>query len=169
MVSQEKPLGNLHILKNGNLRRRTEELDYWRKRAGWYDDDTYYKLDDDQTETSPFVSANKGLVTFLTIGSMLVSVGFGILLYRSMMRRLFWKEKSKHHDSADEEERPRSRSKSVSRSRAFQQARPRSRSWSKSVPSRSRSSRSRSRSNRDETSKTLEYELMEGESEEQEA
>jgi hypothetical protein len=168
-MSREKSLVDLEmdLRVQGNLRRRTEnedESDYWRKRAGWYDDDvsmksynngvydTYYGEDDDgaaassqSSSTSATISTtspidDKGLATFLKIGAVLLSVGISILLYRALMRRAFAKEKpvKKGGSASADDKRPRSRSKSASRSRT---------------------SRSRSRSRR-ETSSAGGYDLM---------
>jgi hypothetical protein len=122
-----------------NLRRRNEDVEYWRKRAGWFDDDvsmkefnsgvydTYYQLDDDGKASSSKgtnsattrISDTKGLATFLKIGAALVAIGFAVLLYRALSRRSSTSRKtgSSSKQPAESKARARSRSRS-SRSRS---------------------------------------------------
>ena len=162
-----------------SMLRRLEELDYWRQRAGWYDDevsmkefnngvyDTYYQLDDDvlnrrhKSGTSP-VGNSKGLATFLKVGAIFVAVGIAILLYRALSRRSSSTIKERSSKGGTSDNKTRSRSKSASRSRSSR-SRSRSRRASSSgnydlmddkSESRSRkSSRSRSRSRKHSTSR----------------
>lgn len=138
-------------LVNKNLRRRTEDVDYWRKRAGWFDDDvsmkefnngvydTYYQVDDDgalhrgsATETVG-EGSNEGIGPFLKLGAGLLAVIIAILLYRALSRR-------------------------SSSSRKVGSSSKGGTSDAKSSRSRSRSSRSRSRSRKANSSSN--YELM---------
>ena len=148
-------------LLHKNLRRRTEDIEYWRKRAGWFDDDvsmkefnngvydTYYNVDDDgaghrggssSSSSGGFAASAKGLGTFIKIGAAVVAVIFAVLVFRALSRR---SSSSRKVGSSSK------RSSSDSRGQ-------RSRS-------RSRSSRSRSRSRR-ASSKTGNYELMDDKS-----
>eukprot|EP00339_Tiarina_fusa_P019024 CAMPEP_0117010090 /NCGR_PEP_ID=MMETSP0472-20121206/8987_1 /TAXON_ID=693140 ORGANISM="Tiarina fusus, Strain LIS" /NCGR_SAMPLE_ID=MMETSP0472 /ASSEMBLY_ACC=CAM_ASM_000603 /LENGTH=195 /DNA_ID=CAMNT_0004712545 /DNA_START=157 /DNA_END=742 /DNA_ORIENTATION=+ len=108
-MSQEKSLEELQmdLAVHKNLRRRAEDIDYWRKRAGWFDDDismkefnngvydTYYQADDDGSSSRPqsgggglsVVGGSKGLGTMLKIGAAVVAVAFAILLFRALSRR----------------------------------------------------------------------------------
>jgi len=149
------------LLNKVNLRRRTEDVDYWRKRAGWFDDDvsmqefnsgvydTYYQLDDDaairarqnaSSKNKLMGAGSTGLMTFLKIGAAVLVVVFAVLLFRAVNRRSASSRKissSSKHSTTDSKHRPRSRS---------------------------RSSRSRSRSRR-QTSSSANYELMDEKSE----
>jgi hypothetical protein len=122
-----------------NLRRRNEDVEYWRKRAGWFDDDvsmkefnsgvydTYYQLDDDgkgtasrgTTSATTRISDTKGLATFLKVGAALLAIGFAVLLYRALSRRTSASRKtgSSSKQPAESKARARSRSRS-SRSRS---------------------------------------------------
>ena len=65
----EKSLEELEmdLMVDQSMLRRLEDIEYWRKRAGWYDDevsmkefnngvyDTYYQLDDDEIILIKFV------------------------------------------------------------------------------------------------------------------
>ena len=156
---------DLEIKKN--LRRRTEEIDYWRKRAGWYDDDismteynngvydTYYQIDDDvareKSKTASVAAAttdDQGLSKFLEAGAVVVAVAVALLVYRALAgRRGSSKERSSSNKKGTTDTKSRSsRSKSASRSR---------------------SSRSRSRSRRPGASVagSSNYELMDEKSE----
>lgn len=151
----------MDVLAKINLRRRVEDVDYWRKRAGWFDDDvsmqeynsgvydTYYQLGDDDnafrrknhgSNNGGFMGASKGLMTFFKIGSVLLAVVFAVLLFRALNRRTATARKSSassKHSTTDSKHRSRSTS---------------------------RSSRSRSRSRRNTTSSTN-YDLMDEKSE----
>jgi hypothetical protein len=125
---------DLEIKKN--LRRRTEEIDYWRKRAGWYDDDismteynngvydTYYQIDDDvprsKSGTSVVAEDSEGFnTTGLKIGAVVVAVAVSILVYRAIAgRRISSKERSSSDKKGTTDTKSRSRSKSASRSRS---------------------------------------------------
>ena len=149
-----------------NLRRRTEDVDYWRKQAGWYDDDIsmneynqgvygrYHANDgDDNFQSSSGysgesansgtqrVGGSNGFAAFMKIGAIILSLVFLMLLYRAISRRASSSSRkvgsSSKTGTADTKRRTRSRS---------------------------RSSRSRSRSRRHGTSGTN-YELMDEKSE----
>ena len=155
-----------------NIRRRLDDVDYWRKRAGWFDDDvsmkefnsgvydTYYEVDDDAHGHSSggssggggmsgFASSN-GLGTFLKIGSAVLAVAFAILIFRALNRRSSSssrKKDSKHHSSSDTKSRSHSRSRSSrSRSRSRRASSNYELMDEKSEARSKRSSRSRSRS-----------------------
>lgn len=169
----------MDLLAKANLRRRVEDVDYWRQRAGWFDDDvtmqeynsgvydTYYQLGDDDTATRRhhsgskhgFMRGSSGLMTFFKIGSVILAIIFGILLFRALNRRTSSSRKSgsSKHTATDSKHRPRSRSRSRSRhasssstnydlmdekserSKRSSRSRSRSRRHSKSRSSRSRS------------------------------
>lgn len=152
-----------------NLRRRVEEIDYWRKRAGWFDDDvsmrefnngvydTYYQIDDDaaieyggKKKTSGVGGNHKGLNTFLKVASALLALALCLLVFRAITRRASpAKKQSKDGKS--------SKSRSESKSRSGRSSSSRSRSG-RSTSGRSRSGRSRSRSRK--SSSASNYELM---------
>lgn len=138
-----------------NLRRRTEDVDYWRKQAGWYDDDISMQeynqgvvgtYDDDNYQSSSsassgtssegtqLVGGSNGLATVLKIGAFILSLVFFTLLYRAISRRATTSRKVSATKTGTADTKGRTRS-------------------------RSRSSRSRSRSRRHGTSGTN-YELM---------
>ena len=157
-----------------NLRRRTEDIDYWRKRAGWFDDDvsmkefnqgvsdTYYNLDDDgaahrgksaSTASRGRVSSgSQGLNTFLKIGAAVVAVAFAILLFRALSRRTSKKKVGTSKSSfsvKNSRSRSRSRARSSSRSRRATTPSTNYELMDEKSDTRSRkSSRSRSRSRR---------------------
>jgi hypothetical protein len=118
------------------LRRRTEDVDYWRKRAGWFDDDqamkdynngvydTYYQLDDDKPRSSGGGrlggAANSEMAkNAIKVLSVVVALGLCFLMFRVISRRLTEgkKEKKKRSSSTSRGERSKSRSRSRSRSR----------------------------------------------------
>uniref|UniRef100_A0A7R9WP02 Uncharacterized protein n=1 Tax=Craspedostauros australis TaxID=1486917 RepID=A0A7R9WP02_9STRA len=148
-------------IQTRNLRsRRTEDVDYWRKRAGWFDDDVamkdynegvydkYYDADGVSTGKSggsgssgedsggmfSFLGESKGFNTFMKIGAVIIALLIAIVVYRAMMRR---PTSSKSRKKSSSDSKSRSRSKSASRSR---------------------SSRSRSRSRR--TGNTSNYDII---------
>jgi preprotein translocase subunit SecG len=164
-----------------NVRRRTEDVDYWRKRAGWFDDDeamkeynsgvydAYYQLDDDgnhhRKSSGGSSSGSKALSganaemakNGLKILSIIVAFGLCILMFRAIMRRL-------SDDGKKEKKRSDSKSRSSSKSRS---GRSRSRSRSrkadnyelmeednKSDTRSKRSSRSKSRTRRTSRSRS---------------
>lgn len=151
-----------------SLRRRVEEIDYWRKRAGWFDDDismrefnngvydTYYQIDDDQVIANGGKGGgggggrNRGLNTFLKVASVLLVLAVCLLVCRAITRRVApAKKQSKDGKS--------SKSRSESKSRSGRSSSSRSRSG-RSTSGRSRSGRSRSRSRK--SSSASNYELM---------
>lgn len=165
---------------NYSLRRRTEDIDYWRKRAGWFDDDqsmkdfnngvydTYYQIDDDQAlksgsgKSSSKASAGgsgkqKGLNSFLKIASGLLALAICLLIFRAITRKVApVKKMSKDGKST--------KSRSESKSRSGRSSSSRSRSG-RSTSGRSRSGRSRSRSRK--SSSASNYELMDDKTETQ--
>jgi hypothetical protein len=166
-----------------NLRRRNEDIDYWRERAGWFDDDvsmkefnsgvydTYYHTDDDgaahrTSSTSAVGGGGQGLSTFLKIGAAIVAVGLAVLLYRALSRRTpstSRKVGSSKNAPSDSKTRSRSRSRSSrsrSRSRRTPSSAPNGTSASnyelmdeKSEARSRKSSRSRSRSRKNSKSR----------------
>lgn len=114
--------------------RRAEDVDYWRKRAGWFDDDeamreynsgvydAYYQLDDDQTKGRGGGGAgglaNSDLASnAIKALSVLVALGLCILIFRVISRRLGDGTKEKKKKRSSSRERSKSRSRSRSRSR----------------------------------------------------
>ena len=167
----------MDLLTKVNLRRRLEDVDYWRQRAGWFDDDvtmqdynngvydTYYQLGDDDHATrrhrsgsrhGGFMRGSSGLMTFFKIGAVILAVIFGVLLFRALNRRTASSRKSSSSKHSTTESKHRSRSSSRSRSRSRH---PSSSSTNydlmdeKSERSK-RSSRSRSRSRRHSKSRS---------------
>jgi len=150
-----------------NLRRRAEEVAYWRNRAGWYDDDATinayngvnYQHDDDYSRGGSRDSST-GNAAFmnkvLTSLAILVSFGIILLLFRAISRRQGG-EKSKKKDknkksSSDKARRGRSKSRSRSQSRSgkkragdYDLMDDKERSSRSRSKSKRRSSRSRSR------------------------
>lgn len=146
--------------------RNLEDVEYWRKRSGWFDDDaskveynngiydTYYNRDDDGSASGSrsngnILSSESGKMSiFLKITAIVVAVLFVVLIFRATQRRSgSSRDRSRHR--SDSSRRSRSRSKSSSR-------RSRSRSRKRDgydlmddgesrKSGRSRSSRSRSR------------------------
>ena len=138
-----------------------EEYDYWRKRAGWFDDDvsmqeynngvynTYYDMDDSVSSSG---GGRVGGAARINWGHLLlkatvvaIAIALAILLFRTLTNR---RSSSSKESSPDKKSSSRKgRSDSSARSR---------RSRSKSTSSR-RSSRSKSRSRKTDDS----YKLME--------
>lgn len=133
-----------------------EELEYWRKRAGWFDDDvtmqeynsgvsaTYYGIDDDGTPRGSG-GHNNGMgrhgKLIINIAAIVISISIAVLVYRFLTSR---RSSPKVAPASTEEKRSSSKDDRGRRSR------------SKSVSGRSRSSRSKSRSRADK-----DYVLME--------
>jgi hypothetical protein len=165
----------MDLIRHKSLRRRTEDYDYWKARAGWFDDDvsmkefnsgvydTYYQLDDDaaaakraKSNTSVVGANSKGLATFLKIGAAVVAVIFAILVFRALSRRSPASSRKVGSSSKTKEEsksRPHSRSRSSGRSRSRSRRASSSANYEimddqKSEARSKRSSRSRSRSRR---------------------
>jgi hypothetical protein len=118
------------------VRRRTEDVDYWRKRSGWFDDDramkdyndgvydTYYQLDDDRSRShrSGGITggANSDLInTCIKVLAVVVALALCFLMFRILNRRLGSEKKEKKRRSSStgrsgerSSSRPRSRSRS---------------------------------------------------------
>lgn len=121
----------LKLRQKNQFRRRTEDVDYWRKRAGWYDDDKsmknyndggYSQLNDDAVkESGRFGNAASSRWAKHVIQALLLIVALGLcfLMYRVLSRRLGEEktEKKKRSASTGRGERTKSRSRSRSRSR----------------------------------------------------
>jgi len=128
-------------------RRADEQVNYWRQRAGWFDDDismseynngvydTYYQFDDDARMSSGSGSIRKGggssanaeiVKNALKVLSVLVALALSALMFRAIMRRLGTSSKKdkkraaqSHSGGGGSDNRSRSsRSKSRSRSRS---------------------------------------------------
>lgn len=117
-------------------RRRVEEAEYWRKRAGWFDDDasmqdynngvydSYYQLDDEtgdgqKTAMSSAGGSNSELA--IKVGLVIVAIGLCLLMFRSLSRRLSGEKKSskdKKRSSSKTRGGSRSLSRGTSRSRS---------------------------------------------------
>lgn len=162
MLSQEEKQ-----MKNNIRTRSLEDVDYWRKRAGWFDDDqamkdyntgvhsTYYSADDDMTPSNGksglgpalFGSLSSGLLVKISLG--IAGVVFLFMIIRAMSIRSSTRQRTSSKKTS-------SRSMSRSRRSESRSRRSSSRSRSKSKP---RSSRSKSRTRRREGSDG-DYELM---------
>lgn len=171
--------GRHHNTHKHIVRRRTEDVDYWRKRSGWFDDDqamkdyndgvydTYYQLDDDRSHSRSGAfrgAANSDLVKIIIKGlAVVVALCLCFLMFRLLNRRLGTekKEKKKRTPSTTRSgERSSSRTRSRSRSRRSEydlmpddtdnDGKSRGSNRSRSKSGRSRSrARSRSASRRD--------------------
>lgn len=153
-------------------RRKTEEVDYWRKRAGWFDDDvkmmeynngvydTFYQMDDDG-RASMFGGVSGGANDFkalaIKVAAVVICLILCILMCRVITRRLGDSKKDRKKKKSSGSSRSRSKSRSRSRSRARksgtdydlldEEEKGSKRSGSgRSSRSKSRSRRSRSRS-----------------------
>jgi hypothetical protein len=125
------------------LRRRAEDVAYWRQRAGWFDDDTtmkeynsgvydsYFSLDDDSHRSSKSsrggggrkfsLRANVGVVqNVIKVVSGIVAIALAILIFRVIMRKVGEgkKDKKKQLSSSNTRSGSRSRSRTRSRSRS---------------------------------------------------
>lgn len=153
------------------IRRRNEDVDYWRKRSGWFDDDetmrsynngvydTYYLDGDKSSHRSSgkgggFMSSSSSMAkTAIKVLAVLVALGLAILLYRTLTRKSDEKEESDKKKKRSDS-RTRSSSKSRSRSRVKNENgdyekmddEEKSARSKRSSRSRSKSKRSRSRS-----------------------
>jgi len=163
--SEDQDFQQKKDVNTGQIQRRLEdEVNYWRNKAGWYDDDvsmkeynsgvysSFYSMDDDGSSSGSsgggggFIS---GIDDMLTTGAQILGALFGlaiiIMLIRAVSRRGSSKKKKSREDRS-------SRSKKSSRSSSRHRSSSRSRS-------KSRSSRSRSRARR--SGGDDDYELME--------
>lgn len=164
-----------YVKSRSGLRGRTlqdegdEDYEYWRQRAGWFDDDvsmqeyntgvynTYYEADDDAVASGGGGGGGGGVGSninwgqlFLKAGVTVVAVALAILLYRTIT--------GSRRSSSSKESSPEKKSSSSRKGRSDSSSR---RSRSKSTSSR-RSSRSKSRSSRrDKTDDS--YKLMDDE------
>ena len=157
--------------------RKLEDVDKWRKRAGWFDDDesmaeynkgvynSYYSIDDDfvSSRSSKSKSSNSNFGLFktddiLTALAQITGALLGLMILVMLIRAITRGSAKKKRSRNGREEREPSRTRSKSKSRSESRSR---RSRSKSV-SRSRSSRSRSRARRakDTESSDGDYQLM---------
>lgn len=156
---------NMAVTEN-QLRRRTDEIDYWRKRAGWFDDDVsmrefnngvydvYYQLDDDQVLNggggkSGFSGDGKGLATILKVAAVFVAIAIFVLVYRAISRRLSSSNSKKKKHSSSKSSKGRSDSKSRSGRNSSSRSRAGRSSSSRSRSGRSRAHKSSSNSNYD--------------------
>jgi len=112
-------------------RRLDEQVDYWRQRAGWFDDDakmqeynkgvydTYYQYDDDGRARGGGRHRGHAKAVWVKNGlkvlCVLVALGLSALMFRAIMRRLGTTSKK---DKKRSESRSRSKSKGRSRSRS---------------------------------------------------
>lgn len=151
------------LLRRIQRQRLLEDVDYWRKRAGWYDDDesmleynkgvydTYYSLDDEYDPSASASSsgggggAKNGLGTALKALGVIAGIGVLFVLVRTILRRRSESASDKTKSLSSDDEgghgrsgRSKSRSGSASRS-ASRHRRSSSRARSKSVSGRSRS------------------------------
>eukprot|EP00537_Pseudo-nitzschia_pungens_P006665 CAMPEP_0172366478 /NCGR_PEP_ID=MMETSP1060-20121228/15538_1 /TAXON_ID=37318 /ORGANISM="Pseudo-nitzschia pungens, Strain cf. cingulata" /LENGTH=203 /DNA_ID=CAMNT_0013090355 /DNA_START=46 /DNA_END=657 /DNA_ORIENTATION=- len=162
-------------IDRNNLRRRTEEVDYWKQKAGWFDDDismkeyntgvydTYYAGDASGSNVNR-KTPDTQLSTGLKIAAAVLSIVVAIVVFRVLSRRSSKKKVSStgKHKSSSESRSHRSRSRSRSgRSRSrtrrtgtasnYELMDDKSDRSRKSGRSRSRSRRSRSKSRSSKT------------------
>ena len=155
--------------------RRLEDVEYWRQRAGWFDDDSamrgfndgaYNSVYGENGEDNDGGSGGEGSseggkeATFfrrgLKIVSIIVALGLSILMLRAIMRRMSSDSTS---SSRRDKKKPESKSRSVSAKRSRSRSRSRKGDYDlmkdeeekskKSTRSKSCSRRSRSRSRHD--------------------
>jgi len=166
--------------------RSLEDVDYWRKRAGWFDDDetmnaynegvqdTYYATDDNASSSGKAGSkisfsskaAKKAMQSVLITLAVLIGLITLTKLCkrcskknqtsREKLEKLTSKDKSRYRADDDAKSRKSSKSRDTRKSSKSRDTRKSSRSQSRSK-SRSGRSRSRSRSHRERS----DYELME--------
>jgi hypothetical protein len=145
-----------HQPNNNNLRRRAEDVEYWRQRAGWFNDDesmkaynngiydSYYGLDDAVASKSSSRRSRGGkgnhsgsrediVKNTLKILSIVVALGLSLLMFRAIMRRMNTDRKEKKSSGGGGSgdgtgERRRSSSDNKSRSSSVKRSRSRSRS-----------------------------------------
>mmetsp|Transcript_13940 Transcript_13940/g.18266 ORF Transcript_13940/g.18266 Transcript_13940/m.18266 type:complete len:238 (-) Transcript_13940:74-787(-) len=150
--------------------RRLEEISYWRKRAGWYDDAT--ETDDvfvPETQSSSSASSSSGVVgSDYSIATKIVGVVVVVAAMFVLAKQFASLGNSRRSSSSNE----RGRSKSKSSSEKLSRSRSRSRMGRQSSSRRSRSrsrardrtsrSRSRSKSRKSSRSKSISdgYNLM---------
>jgi hypothetical protein len=115
--------------------RRAEDVDYWRQRAGWFNDDekmveynngvydTFYQMDDDGAGSGArggrrHHSRSDLVKTILKVVFVVVALALSALMFRAIMRRIGSSKKDKKRsDSRSRSGRSKSRSRSRSRSR----------------------------------------------------
>lgn len=135
-------------MRNLRKARKLEDVDYWRKRAGWYDDDTsmvqfnngvydtYYQLDDDAARTRTYNpegggdSGTAGSVgtgndgggfggMFVKIAAVVLAVAIVGLIFRAVHRKtVSAAPKLPRRDRENTSRRSRSKSAGGSRSRS---------------------------------------------------
>lgn len=127
--------------------RKLDEVEYWRKRAGWYDDDesmseynngiynSYYSIDDDNNlseASSESLSGEGGGLNFNT--DIIKTVGqvagalLGVILLFMLVRAISRGSARRKKSDTGEKPRKRSGSRRRSTSRSRSKSRPRSRS-----------------------------------------
>lgn len=162
--------------------RKLEDVDYWRKRAGWYDDDakmteynqgvydTYYSVTDDQVSqggsgsstTTSFFGSGDVITSSIKVFAGIVGLAIFLLLVRALRRRSSGgKKKSTRRGFGGVDPDTLTRSQS-SKGRSSSRARSASRARSKSGERLKRSrSRSRARRHKEEEDSGKDYNLME--------
>jgi hypothetical protein len=129
MVANENRLLRRRRRRHAEVVRRAEEADYWRKRAGWFDDDAsmkdynngvydaYYQVDDDGSGSKRNAAAsaeggdNAEMVKLgLKVGSVVVALSLCVIMYRAIARRMTGEKKSGGR-SASRDRRSASRSR----------------------------------------------------------
>jgi hypothetical protein len=135
-MSDESAQSGKHekVLNAGGLRRRTEDVKYWRERAGWFDDDTsmqnynsgvydtYYQLDDNVSHrprhSNGVGGAHAALIqNVVKAVVILVALCLCAFVLRIFLRRLASSKHDNNSDSKTRLGRTRSRSRSKSRTR----------------------------------------------------
>lgn len=151
--------------------RLLEDVDYWRKRAGWYDDDesmkdynsgvynSYYSIDDDLATGTQDSTANNNKYEMLAAIAQILAALIGLAAFIMLIRAVTRGSKTKSRSRSSHRDLPVSRSKSKTRSVSRSRGSGRSRSKSRTRSSRSLS-RSRRSVNESQVCSSADYELM---------
>jgi len=111
--------------------RELEDVDYWRKRSGWFDDDeskleynsgvydTYYNQDGEASgggsgSAANFLKGGSGVSTFLKITAIVVAIALVVLIFRATQRKSSSSKRSSNSRRDRSDSSRRSRSKSAS-------------------------------------------------------
>jgi len=163
--------GELNHAARRIVKRKLDDVDYWRKRAGWYDDDismteynsgvynSYYSIDDDDStsstssgsDNSSGISFDSGMITtVLQICGALAGIAVLFMLIRAISRGSVQRKK-KTDERSSRRKRSSSRRRSGSRSRSKSRTRSRSKRRASSddyelMEEKSQRSRSKGRS-----------------------
>lgn len=154
------PKREYRYIAGQSIHRRLEDVTYWRKKAGWFDDDASMKNYNSKAQSNRFFSSDDGsgggnngsgyssetlLWNIIGVIVIVVSVAFMFFIARAITRKLTAKSRSKESIIGERDAEKTSSARSH-----------------RSRTSRARS-RSRSRAANDESGATTEYRLMDGE------